>query len=101
MLSNLLLETVPLIPYEVQSVLKPIFLIVMVLLAIAMVVLILLQNSNPENLGAITGSTESYYGQNKARSKESRLKKATIWIAVALVVVSVLYFLMQIIKYTI
>ena len=101
MLNNLIMETLPLIPGNVQAIIKPILLIIMVLLSIAMVVAIMLQSSNPENLGAITGSTESYYGQNKAKTKESRRKKATIGIGIALLVSSVLYFLIQILEYTV
>lgn len=81
---------------EVLNVVKIILLVLLCLMAVAMIIIVLKQNSDPENMGAITGNSESYYSKNKGSSREEKLKKATVWIGIGLVVVSLLYFIIQI-----
>ncbi len=96
-LISMMADKLPLIPGEVQAIIKPIMLILMCLLSIAMIIIVVKQSGDPEDLGAITGgNSESYYSKNKGSSKEGKLRKATIWIASSLVVLSVLYFLIKI-----
>lgn len=79
----------------IRAIIEPILLILIVLLAIAMVIIVLKQSGDPESLGAITGSTETFHSKNKSKSREGRFKKATIWVAASLVVVCIVYFLLQ------
>ena len=51
--------------------------IVFVLLCIAMVVLVLMQEGKSAGLGAISGAAESYWGKNKGRSMEGKLENLT------------------------
>ena len=60
-----------------------------------MVIIVLKQKGDPESLGAITGNTETFHAKNKGKSREGAFKKATIWVAASLVVVSIIYFLLQ------
>ena len=62
-------------------------LILIVLLSIVMVLIVLLQPGNSEGLGAISGGAETFFGKNKAKTLEGRLKKLTIIVAVALCIV--------------
>ena len=78
-----------------RAIIEPILLILIVLLAIAMVIIVLKQKGDPESLGAITGTTETFHSKNKSKSREGIFKKATIWVAASLVVVSIVYFLLQ------
>lgn len=95
-LISMMADKLPLIPYEVQIVIKPIMLILMCLLSIAMIVIVVKQSGDPEDLGAITGgNSESYYQKNKGTSREGKLRKATIWIATALVLLSIVYLIIQ------
>lgn len=80
----------------ITDVVSPILMILMVILSLVMLFCILRQSGDPENLGALTGNTETFYGQNKERSKDYIFKKITIWTAVALVATSVIYFILQI-----
>lgn len=66
-------------------------LILIVLLSIAMVLIVLLQPGNSEGLGAISGGAETFFGKNKSKTLEGRLKKLTIIVAVALVVLCIVY----------
>ena len=44
--------------------------IVFVILCVAMIALVLLQEGKSAGLGAISGAAESYWGKNKGRSME-------------------------------
>lgn len=63
--------------------------IVQVILCVFLIVIVVMQQSQNRGLsGAISGNTDTFYGKNKSRSKESRLSKATIISMVLLVVVT-------------
>ncbi len=62
----------------VQEALKITFAVFMVLISIALVVLVLVQKGTNENVGALSGSSETYYGKNKMYSKERTLKIVTL-----------------------
>ena len=57
--------------------------IVMIVVSIVLTVLVLLQEGKSAGLGAISGgSTDTYWGKNKGRSKEGKLDLATKILAV-------------------
>lgn len=68
--------------------------ILMTLLSIAIIVLVMMQKSGGEDVTAITGGTknDSFFGKNKADSREGLLRKATVVCGVLMLVVSVVYF---------
>lgn len=74
--------------------LKVICTVVYILVCLAIIVTVLMQDSKSEGLSAaITGgatSTNSYWSKNKGRSKEGILTKITIVLAVLFVVLSVI-----------
>ncbi|MBQ8177684.1 MAG: preprotein translocase subunit SecG [Clostridia bacterium] len=78
--------------YEVYSGLLIALMVLMVLLAIGMIVIVMMQSGNQNNLGAITGAAESFFGKNKAKTMESKFKRWTVIIAAAMLVCSVLFF---------
>ncbi len=51
--------------------------ILFIIVCIAMVVLVLMQEGKQAGLGAIAGAAESYWGKNKGRSMEGTLLKLT------------------------
>ena len=65
---------------------------VMALAAVGAIILILLQQSNSSGIDALGGSSETFFGKNKGKSLESKLKKWTIICLVILLVASVIYF---------
>lgn len=83
------------IPSEVRTALLSTFICLMAVTAIAMIVVVLMQNSTPQDLGAISGGSnnDTFFGKNKNRSKEGKLKIATIVLGVLLVVFSIIYFI--------
>ncbi len=64
-----------------------IFLIIMAVSALTAIVLILMQPSNSSGIDALGGSSETFFGKNKGKSIEAKMKKWT-WICLAVIVVS-------------
>ena len=58
-----------------------------ILICLALVVLVLMQEGRSAGLGSISGAAESYWGKNKGRSMEGRLVKITKILAVLFVLV--------------
>ena len=83
-----------LIPAEVTNWLRTTIQIIMTLVSVAAIVIVLMQKGTNDNIGVIGGQeTETYAGKNKAKSKESILKKLTIVMGVLFLVLSVLFFI--------
>lgn len=73
-----------------MNILKVIVTIVYVIVCVALVVVVLMQEGKSAGLsGAINGVADTYWGKNKGRSMEGTLVKTTRWLAVAFVVLSV------------
>ena len=71
--------------------------ILMLVSALAAIVLILLQPSNSSGIDALGGSSETFFGKNKGKSIEAKMKKWT-WICLAvLTVLSIIFFLLPVI----
>ncbi len=70
----------------------------MVVLAIGMIVVVLLQQGTNNNLGAITGGSDSFFGKNKARTLDHKLKIVTISFASGLLVCSILFFVFAVLQ---
>ncbi len=70
--------------------------ILMAVAAITAIVLVLLQPSNSSGIDALGGSSETFYGKNKGKSIEAKMKTWT-WICLAiLVVLSIVFYVLQI-----
>ena len=64
--------------------------ILFILICIALVVLVLMQEGKSAGLGAISGAAETYWGKNKGRSMEGQLVKITKILAVAFILLAVI-----------
>ena len=64
--------------------------IAFILICVALVVLVLMQEGKSAGLGSISGAAETYWGKNKGRSMEGRLVKITKWLAVLFMVIAVI-----------
>ena len=56
--------------------------IIFILVCIALVILVLMQEGKTAGLGAVSGAAETYWGKNKGRSRESKLVKITTGLAI-------------------
>ena len=74
-----------------MSVLKIIVTIIYIIDCIALTVVVLMQEGKQKGLGVIGGghTADTYWGQNKMRSKEGVLIKATRIMAILFIVLSV------------
>lgn len=74
-----------------MEVLRLILTIIFVLVSLALIVIVLLQEGKSAGLsGAISGAAETYWGKNKGRSMEGKLEKYTKFIAVAFIILAII-----------
>ena len=69
--------------------LKMLVTILYIIVCIAIVVVVLMQEGKQQGLGAIAGISDTYWGRNKSRSAEGTLIRATKIMAVLFIVLSV------------
>lgn len=62
----------------------------LVLVALVLIVVVLLQQGNTANLGAISGGAETFFGKNKAKSYEGKLLLITKICATVFIVLAIL-----------
>ena len=70
--------------------------ILLLLAALFLIVAVLLQNGKSKGTGVVTGGAETFFGKNKGKSFEVKMKKWT-WICLAvLVVFSVAFYIIDV-----
>ena len=73
-----------------MEILRVVVTVLYVLICIALVTVVLFQESKAQGLsGSINGVAETYWGKNKGRSMEGALEKGTKLLAVLFIVLSV------------
>jgi preprotein translocase subunit SecG len=96
-LTNLLAAGLDDAQYVTYLIVSIVFIVLMFIAALTAIILVLLQQSNSDGIQSITGSSETFFGKNKGQSIESKLKKWS-WICLAVLgVLSVIFFVVQII----
>ena len=91
---------------EVQSdfittffpILRYILFFIVIAAAVVLIVAIMMQKESAGGTDVLSGRQESYYNQNKGSTKEGRLKKLTIAMAIIIAVSVVLYFVTELIN---
>ena len=73
-----------------MSAIRWILTIILIIDAIALTVIVLMQEGRSQGLGAIAGAAETYWGKNKGRSMEGMLEKVTIVLVILFFVISLL-----------
>lgn len=68
--------------------LKIILTIIYIIVCVALVVLVLMQEGKSAGLGTISGAAETYWGKNKGRSMEGLLVKLTTVLAISFILLS-------------
>ena len=71
-----------------MGVLKIVLTVLFIIICLALVVLVLMQEGKSAGLGSISGAAETYWGRNKGRSMEGRLVKFTKILAVLFMVMA-------------
>lgn len=75
-------------------IIRVVIMCVLALLAIAMIVLVVMQKSNTNGAGAITGQSDTFYNRNKGATLQGKIKVATI-VCASLILVLCLAFLIM------
>ena len=82
--------------YTTYQVICLVLLVAMTIGAIIAILIVLFQPGNSTGIDALGGSSETFFGKNKGRSLESRMKKWTVISLIVLTVFSILFFILQI-----
>lgn len=72
-----------------MAALRVILTILFIIVCIAIIVLVLLQEGKSAGLGALSGAAESYWGKNKARTMQGMLVKLTKIFGVVFMVLAI------------
>lgn len=81
--------------YNLYMTLSIVMIVLMGVAALAAIILVLMQPSNSSGIDALGGSSETFFGKNKGKSIEAKMKKWT-WICLAvLVVFSIAFYILQ------
>lgn len=73
-----------------MEIVRIILTVVFIIVCIALIGIVLLQEGKSSGLGAIAGAAESYWGKNKGRSMEGRLVKITKVLAVSFMILAII-----------
>lgn len=65
-----------------------------ILICVALVLLVILQEGNDKGMGVIGGGADTFFGKEKGRSIDSTLKKITTALAILFAVLTVILYLM-------
>ena len=94
-LVNLLAPSVNDASYNLYMILSVAMIILMAVAALAAIILVLLQQSNSSGIDALGGSSETFFGKNKGKSIEERMKKMTIICLIVLIIFSFIFYILQ------
>lgn len=72
-----------------MSTLKTIAMVVYIILCVAIVIVVLMQEGKDSGLGALSGSADSYWSKNKGRSSEGIKVKVTAVLATLFIILSI------------
>ncbi len=81
--------------YNLYMTLSVLMIALMCISAVAAIFLVLLQPGNSTGIDALGGSSETFFGKNKGKSTEAKMKKWTIVCLVVLVIFSIAFYILQ------
>ena len=82
--------------YTIYITFTLIFMALLFIGAIVAIIVVMFQKSNSDGIQSITATSETFFGKNKGRSIESKLKKWTWITLIVLGVLSVVIYIVQI-----
>ena len=98
LLENLLARDIPFKSpaYETAyNIISIVMIVLMGVAALAAIVLVMLQPGNSQGIDALGGSSETFYGKNKGKSTEAKLKLATYICLGILALFAIVFFILQ------
>ena len=73
-----------------MAALRVVLTIIFIVVSIALLVVVLMQEGKSAGLGAVAGAAETYWGKAKGRSMEGVLVKSTTILAIAFMIIALL-----------
>jgi len=83
------------ISYTLYKVLSLVCVGLSVVCSIFLIIIVMMQSSNSSGIGALGGQSETFYGKNKSKTVESKLKFLTIVSVILLAVLMILFCIIQ------
>ncbi len=71
-------------------------LILSVICAIFIIIVVMLQPGNSNGISALDGTSDTFYGKNKSKTVESKLKKLTVICVVVMTVLMIAFYLISV-----
>lgn len=71
-------------------------LILSVICAIFIIIVVMLQPGNSNGISALDGTSDTFYGKNKSKTVESKLKKLTVVCVVVMTVLMIAFYLISV-----
>lgn len=81
--------------YQVYRIITLVLLVVMMVAALVSIGIVLFQPGNSTGIDALGGSSETFFGKNKGRSIEYKMKKWTVIALIVLAILAILFFVLQ------
>lgn len=93
--NNLLVPASTDAAYNTYRITSIVLIVLMGVAALAAIILVLLQPGNSQGIDALGGSSETFYGKNKGKSTEAKLKMWTFICLGVLAVLAIVFFILQ------
>ena len=77
--------------------LSTICLILSIIASIFVIIVVIMQPGNSNGIGAVSGSSETFYGKNKSKTLESKMRKLTVIAVIVLAVSMILFYVLNLI----
>ena len=78
--------------YETKQAVVITFAILMLVACVSIIVVIMMQKGTNDNVGVISGASDTFYGKNKEKTKEGILKKITFALFAFVIVCAIICF---------
>jgi preprotein translocase subunit SecG len=76
-----------------MSVIANVLAIIDIVICIILVILVIFQEGNDKGMGVIGGGADTFFGKEKGRTMDSKLKKFTALLAIAFAILTVILYL--------
>ena len=83
--------------YPIYITLSTICLVLSIISAVFVIIVVIMQPGNSSGIGGITGSSETFYGKNKGKSLESKMKKLTVIAVVVMAICMIVFYILSVI----
>ena len=95
LIENLLVPAKDAAYYDTYRIISIVLIVLMGVAALAAIILVMLQPGNSQGIDALGGSSETFYGKNKGKSTEAKLKLATYICLGILGLFAIVFFILQ------